>query len=33
MHYDSNMEGVDSNVYVHSDDPMTRARAKQLQSA
>jgi hypothetical protein len=33
MHHDSNMEGVDSNVYGHSDGPMTRAQAKQLQSA
>jgi hypothetical protein len=32
VHHDSNMEGVDSNVYGHSDSPMTRARAKQLQS-
>jgi len=28
----SNMEGADSNVCGHSDGPMTRARAKQLQS-
>jgi hypothetical protein len=33
MHHDFNMEGVDSNVYEHSDGPMTRARAKQLQNA
>jgi len=33
VHHDSNMEGVDSNVYGHSDSPMMRARAKQLQSA
>jgi hypothetical protein len=23
MHHDSNMEGVDSNVYGHSDGPIT----------
>ena len=33
MHQDSNMEGVHSNVYGHSNGPMMRARAKQLQSA
>ena len=32
MHHDSNMEGDNSNVYGHSDGPMTRAWAKQLQS-
>jgi hypothetical protein len=33
MHHDSNMEVADSNVFGHSDGPMTRAWAKQLQSA
>jgi len=33
MHHDSNMEVANSNVFGHSDGPMTRARAKQLQSA
>jgi hypothetical protein len=33
VHHESNMEGVDSNMYGHSDSPMMRARAKQLQSA
>jgi hypothetical protein len=32
MHHDSYMEEVDSNVYGHSDGPIKRARAKQLQS-
>jgi hypothetical protein len=32
MYHDFNMEGVDFNVYGHSDGPMTRARVKQLQS-
>jgi hypothetical protein len=32
MHHDSNMEGANSNVHGHSDGPMMRARAKQLQS-
>jgi len=33
MHHDSYMEEVDSNMYGHSDGPMKRGRAKQLQSA
>jgi len=33
MHHDSNMERADINVYGHSDGLMTRARAKQVQSA
>jgi hypothetical protein len=33
MHHDSNMEGGDSNVYGHSDSPMTIAQAKKVQSA
>jgi len=32
MHHNSNMEGADSNMYGHSNGPMTRAQAKQLQS-
>ena len=32
IHHDSNMKGVDSNVYGHSDGSMTSARAKQLQN-
>ena len=33
MHCDSNMEGVDSNAYGHSNGPMTRVHVKQLQNA
>jgi hypothetical protein len=33
IHHDSNMERADSNLYGYSDGPITRARAKQLQSA
>jgi len=30
MHHDSNMKGDDSNMYRHTDDPIIKARTKQL---